>query len=249
MNLLLLTEAETASVSEVTLQGRRARHLHRVLRAKVGQKLRAGILGKGPVSAEVLEITADSVRLALGQRRAAKPPARKCLVLAMPRPKVLSRCLQHASALGFTEIALCRSYRVEKSHLLSRKATIADQQSHLLLGLEQAGRFFMPSLSYFDRFRPFVEDELPELATPDQRFVGHPTARRSTGEIQLQSPSYSLAIGPEGGFIPFELDALAGAGFRGVNAGSQPLRVESALSYLTGQFDLLAACAVATKQQ
>jgi 16S rRNA (uracil1498-N3)-methyltransferase len=45
----------------------------------------------------------------------------------------------------------------------------------------------------------------------------------------------SLVIGPEGGLIDYELAELRQHGFRAVRAGRAPLRVETAVAYLTGQ--------------
>jgi RsmE family RNA methyltransferase len=39
----------------------------------------------------------------------------------------------------------------------------------------------------------------------------------------------SLAIGPEGGFIPYEIDKLNEVGFKTVHLGQRILRVETAI--------------------
>ncbi|MEN9578653.1 MAG: hypothetical protein RJA70_1662 [Pseudomonadota bacterium] len=258
MNLLLLSPSEFAAglsepgpvnahegvaLARVCLTGRRAQHLTDVLRVVVGQQLRAGVVGFGYVDAQVVEIGQEGVgpkiQLLLSNASRIPEPERKTLLLAAPRPKVLSRCLEHAAALGFTEILLFRSYRVEKSHLLSHRSQSADHERHLLLGLEQARRVFIPRVDLFERFRPFVEDSLPNLLPTGPCFLAHPQATTRTSTLERFQGPYSLAIGPEGGFIPYEVQALVTAGFVSVSAGDAPLRVETALSYLTGQLDLL----------
>jgi 16S rRNA (uracil1498-N3)-methyltransferase len=42
-------------------------------------------------------------------------------------------------------------------------------------------------------------------------------------------------IGPEGGFIPYEVEHLAAAGCEAVSLGPRILRVENALSTLLGR--------------
>jgi RsmE family RNA methyltransferase len=45
----------------------------------------------------------------------------------------------------------------------------------------------------------------------------------------------TLAIGPEGGFIPYEIDMLKAAGFEDVSFGERILRVEHAVAALVGR--------------
>jgi RsmE family RNA methyltransferase len=152
----------------------------------------------------------------------------------------LSRCIEHAAALGFTRIALMRTARVEKSHLQSHKLLAHDIYPHLVAGLEQGMRVLVPEVRVFNRFKPFVEDELNDFVPTQARFVGHPQAALGIAQLPAFDWSYCLALGPEGGFVPFEIDALEKRGFTAVRAAMGPLRVESALSYLTGQLDLKA---------
>ena len=44
----------------------------------------------------------------------------------------------------------------------------------------------------------------------------------------------TLAIGPDGGWIPKEVESLAELGFRTVSLGPHPMRTEAALAALTG---------------
>lgn len=240
MNLLLLAPDELDAELSAVLEAERARHLITVLGARPGQQLRAGCIDQSLGTVTVLEVEADRVRVRYTPLEPASRAGERCLLLAIPRPKVLSRCLEHAAALGFTRIALMRTARVEKSHLQSHKLQPHDIRPHLLAGLEQGMRVIVPEVRVFERFKPFVEDELDSFVPTRARFVGHPHAELSLRELPAFDPAYCVAIGPEGGFVPFEIDALEKQGFSAVRAAMGPLRVESALSYLTGQLDLLA---------
>jgi 16S rRNA (uracil1498-N3)-methyltransferase len=239
VNLLLLEADELDEDGHAVLRGRRAQHLQRVLRVSTGQELKAGCLNRSVGSARVEAIAKDHVTVRYSALQQLQPPARRALLLAMPRPKVLSRCLEHAAALGFTTIALFRCFRVDKSHLQSHKRDADDTRAHLVLGLEQGSRVFMPELLLFDRFKPFVEDALEGVASAQNRFVAHPAAAVSSAKLQPQRAGYTLALGPEGGLLPYEVAAFEEHGFGAFRADTGALRVESALSYFAGQLDLL----------
>lgn len=240
MNLLLLEPGEIGPDGEVVVRERRALHLVQVLKAAPGQVLQAGVVDGDLGEAEVLAIGDDGVRLRVRLHTPAPPPTGDVLLLAVPRPKVLLRMLELAAALGYDEIALFRSWRVDKSHLESQAMVPEVQQEHLRLGLEQARRTRLPRVRSFLRFRPFVEDDLPRLPLPAHRLCAHPPASLSTAELRLsRAQPFALAVGPEGGFLPWEVEQLARAGFTPVRMHSHPLRTEAALAALHAQLDLL----------
>jgi RsmE family RNA methyltransferase len=239
VNLLLLEGHEVAADGIATLRDRRAEHLRTVLKVTPGQQLRAGLLD-GPLgSAEVCSVSADAVTVRAHFHTEA-PPAPDALLLAVPRPKVLLRLLAQATALGIGRMVLFRSWRVDKSHLSSEALRPELQRRALLAGLEQAGRTALPAVSFFPLFKPFVEDVLPDLPLPPLRFVAHPAAAVTTAELALPAAApLTLALGPEGGFLPYEVEQLHARGFLPLSLGPHALRTESALSVLHGQLDLL----------
>lgn len=239
VNLLLLEPAEIAPDGTVSLRDRRAEHLRSVLQATKGRILEAGVLN-GPIGqAEVLSVDAESVTLRANCQDPA-PIARDVLLLAVPRPKVLLRMLELAASLGFCEIVLFRSWRVDKSHLGSQALDPAVQDLHLRLGLEQARRTQLPRIKTFLLFRPFVEDHLPHLDLPAHRFCAHPFAAVATRDLALTANApIALCIGPEGGFLPWEVDQLARSGLLPVRMSHHPLRTEAALAAMHAQLDLM----------
>lgn len=239
MNFLLLHADELQDGGRAMLRGRRADHVRTVLRAELGQTLRAGVVDAGLGSAVVTRVHEDHVEVELTLDRD-PPPADDVLLLAVPRPKVLLRMLAHAAALGFGRIVLFRSWRVEKSHLASTAMAAAAQREQLLLGLEQAGRTRLPSVQFFPLFKPMVEDHLDLLDLPARRFVAHPTAAVPTADLALPAAQpFALALGPDGGFLPYEVAELGARGFLAISCGPHALRTETALAVLAGQLDLL----------
>jgi RsmE family RNA methyltransferase len=102
------------------------------------------------------------------------------------------------------------------------------------LGLEQARDTRPPRIEIRERFRPFVEDELDEWAGRSVRLLPHPAARAVVPRVDADQP-VTLAIGPDGGWVPFEVDLLERCGFAPVSLGPRILRVEVAVGYLLGR--------------
>jgi len=233
VNLLLLDEGDFSAPGRVELRDRRLRHAQRVLRVAAGDRLRVGLVGGRRGSGEVLRIDDQGLELAITLDAEPPPKLPLTLILALPRPKVLRRVLQAVTSLGAARIYLIHAYRVEKSYWQSPFLEPAALENQLRLGLEQAGDTLLPQLELRRRFRPFVEDELPALAAGSSALVADPRGeepcpRGLSGEV-------TLVVGPEGGFIPFELELLEQAGGRPVHLGERILRVETALPALVGR--------------
>jgi RsmE family RNA methyltransferase len=232
VNLLLFEPEDFVAPDRARISGRRLQHVQRVLGKAVGDTLLAGRIGGSIGEATIVSIEGDHAELECRLDRDPPAPSRVTLVLALPRPPMLRRILQHATAMGVKTIALVHAARVEKSfwdgHDL-RPAAIAEK---LRLGLEQAGDTIVPSVTMHRRFRPFVEDELPALAGASHRLVAHAAA-----DVSLVPPEgeITLAIGPEGGWVPFELDRLGDQGFVPWSLGRRVLRVETAVVAALGR--------------
>ena len=101
-------------------------------------------------------------------------------------------------------------------------------QQQLLLGLEQAKDTVLPEVQLVKRFKPFVEDQLPALIRDSQNLIAHLGNYRQCPNLPQQSTT--LAIGPEGGWIDYEVDKLQQIGFTPVQLGQRILRVETAVA-------------------
>ncbi len=230
MNLILLFEEDFVGVDRVCLRGRRLQHVLQVHRAQVGECLCVGRVNGRIGEGEVLALDNERLELRVSWRQNPPPALPVTLLLAMPRPKMLRRIIQTATAMGVKRLILINSYRVEKSYW--QTPFLRPQQLHeqVVLGLEQAKDTVLPEVVLEQRFKPFVEDRLPALAAGTQALVAHPKAARECPRA-LTGP-VTLAVGPEGGFIPYEVDKLEEAGFSRVHLGPRILRVENAVPAL-----------------
>jgi len=230
VNLLLLEDADFITTDRALLRGRRLQHLHEVHRAETGDTLRVGRLDGLMGMGKILQLGSDQaeIQIELNQPPPAKLPL--TLLLAMPRPKMLRRVLQTVSSMGVPRLVLLNSYRVEKSFWQTPFLHPEAIREQLILGLEQARDTVLPEVIIEKRFKPFVEDRLPQLAAGSLALVGHPGEYPECPRAVTQA--VTLAIGPEGGWVPYEIDLLQGAGMAPVQLGQRILRVETAVTAL-----------------
>jgi RsmE family RNA methyltransferase len=230
MNLLLLTPQDCPQPNIAHLTGRRLQHVLAVHQAQVGQKLRVGMVNGLMGEAEIIHLDKQSLQLQFQLTQA--PPAKLplTLLLALPRPKMLKRILQTVATMGVERLVLMNSYRVEKSFWDSPFLQPQAIEDELILGLEQGKDTVLPQVMLEKRFKPFVEDRLPALSANSLRLVAHPIAQQHCPRDVQQA--VTLAIGCEGGFIPYEVDLLAQQGFVPVELGERILRVETAVTAL-----------------
>lgn len=235
MNVLLFDTGELRDDGTLDIRDQRLAHLRVVQRVSPGDRLRVGRIGGQLGEAAVIAIDTERARLHIDRLDTpAPPPAPLTLVIALPRPKMLKRILVDATTHGVKRICFTNAYRVEKSFWSSPLLAPEAIAEKCRLGLAQAIDTALPDVTLHPRFRPFVEDELPAIVAGSTALVAHPSALAScphatTGHV-------TLAIGPEGGFIPFEVDLLErAAGFRPVSLGPRVLRVDTAVASLLGR--------------
>ena len=233
MNLVLLLESDFLSAGMVRIEGRRLEHIRAVHRVKLGDELAVGVLegriGKGRLT----RLDNDCLEMTVALEAAPPPKLPLTLLLALPRPKVLNRVLAAATSLGVGRIFLINAWRVEKSYWKSPRLTEENLLLQRILGLEQAKDTQLPELHLRRLLRPFAEEELPGLVAHTHALVAHPGSPTPCPR-NLAQP-VTLAIGPEGGFLPAEIELLGRAGFQAVDLGPRILRVETAVAALVAR--------------
>lgn len=241
MNLLLLLPSDPAQGELVTVRGDRAEHARTVLGAAPGQTLKAGWLDGPELAAEVVSVEPGALVLRAPRQGAAQPRPRTSLWLAIPRPKTLIKVLPEIAALGVDELCLFRAWKVEKPYLSADVLDPSRYRPLLHLGLMQARRTQEPRVRIEPLFRPFLEDRAPALsAAAELRLIADPSASTHLASLHVpRDATVIAAIGPEGGFIPYELEAFAALGFTPVRIAERPLRVETATVVTLSAIELL----------
>jgi 16S rRNA (uracil1498-N3)-methyltransferase len=236
MNLILLFSDDFVSTGpgpgygRVRLGGRRLEHVLQIHQARVGDRLCVGLIDAQIGTGTVTQLTDEALEMdvVLDAEPPAAPPI--TLVLALPRPLVLKRVLIAATSLGVKKIVLMHANRVERSFWNSKVLRDGELSKPLLLGLEQARDTRMPEVLLRTRFKAFVEDELPALIEGTRALVAHP----GEGEDcpRAVSEPITLIVGPEGGFVPYEIEKLRDLGCSVIHLGERILRVETAIPFL-----------------
>ncbi len=233
MNILLAEQEEVVD-GRLVVTDHRAEHIVKVLRAEVGETVRLGIID-GPRGTGVIESIRRKhprsvvLRVSLQETVLMRPPID--LVLALARPIMMRRILSQATALGVGRFFFIHANRVEKSFW---EASLLEQESyadHLRQGLEQAVDTRMPEVTFFRRFKPFVEDFLPTINHDyGQRIVAHPQGDRTLQQAMAGVQGrVLLAIGPEGGWVDYEVEKFIESGFVSCTLGERILKVDTAV--------------------
>ncbi len=218
-----------------------ATHVAKVLRARVGDAL---ILFNGDgreFCAEIAGLRGARVNAAVGSGMLVERESALAvtLVQSVPRGDRMDFIVQKATELGVARIVPTLSQRsIVRLDERQREAKAAHWRAVVASACEQCGRNRLP----------LVDEPVPLLnylgaARGDAaRLVLDPEAAEGSAGPGLRDLGgcVEIAIGPEGGFAPEELDAFRIAGFAGLRLGPRVLRTETAaiaaLTWLQTQF-------------
>lgn len=233
MNLLLIEPHEMTGPDMAMIVGRRAEHMLKILKVQIGDTIKAGVLNGLKGEARIVGLDEDHIEVGLDLTTPPPTPLPLNLVIAMQRPQTFKKVLQCAGAMGVKNIYAVHCSKVEKSYWDSPLLANQAYCEHLLLGLEQSGDTVMPEVHFEKKFKPFVEEVLPEIAAGTVALVAHPGGSQ-TCPFAVNGP-VTLCVGPEGGFTEYEVEKIAEAGCEPVTIGDRILRTEFALAALFGR--------------
>lgn len=233
MNIILFSqqEIEAADRKTVVIADRRFQHIKNVLHSQVGDSLRVGVINGQSGQGKIISIGDTSIELEVCF---AEPPPNALnihLILSLPRPKSLPRILQTVSSLGVKEVTFTNACKVPKYYWDSDYLSDPKVNQACLLGLEQARDTVLPKVSWERRLRPFVEDRLPYMSKNCNKYLAHPYSSVLT-ENNLSDKKLFLAVGPEGGWVDFEIDLFFQAGFEPFSITPRILKLETAVTAL-----------------
>lgn len=230
MNTLLLEDDDFTSSTFAVIEGARADHFINTVGVKPGSVIRCGKVGGLLGEATICEQSASKLTVDCTLQRKPPVPSQIELICALPRPKMLRRIVRTSAELGVKRLILINSFRVEKSYWQSPMLRPGKLREFCIEGLQQAGDTVLPDISLQKRFKPFIEDHLPSMVAGKRLIVAHPRAP-ALPAADLQQ-TCMLAVGPEGGFIDYEIEKLQSVGFSAHCAGERVLRCDTAIPFL-----------------
>ncbi|HTL33749.1 MAG TPA: RsmE family RNA methyltransferase [Kofleriaceae bacterium] len=240
MNLLLIEPGELRSDGTCVIADRRMHHLRTVLGVEVGSTVKAGVLNGALGTGEVIAIDGDGITLRLALTNSPSRPIDVELLLAVPRPKVITRTIEIAASFAVRRIDLTNAWRVDKSYLRSPRLDPVALTLAARFGAEQGGTTYLPDIALHDRLMALLDTRFgaQDARKSELRLIAHPNAPSIENVVTTRTP-IALAIGPEGGWIERELETFVGRGFKPVSLGAPILRVEAAVASALGQLLLL----------
>ncbi|MCI5125207.1 MAG: 16S rRNA (uracil(1498)-N(3))-methyltransferase [Candidatus Electrothrix sp. AR5] len=240
MNLLLFEQHELDDADRLSLIDHRAKHIHTVLKLKVGDTLRIGIVNGKMGRGEIIRMDDNVVELEVQLDGVPPPPPDVELILALPRPIMLQRILKQATVMGVRRFHLIRSAKVEKSFFQTPVLEPKKIKALLQEGLTQAVDTYLPEVLIHHRFKPFVQDIVPTLN--GYGLLAHPGVTAKLSDLSPRSGEKKkilLAVGPEGGWNDFEVDNFLAQGFAVFSMGERILHVDTAVVALLAQLQIL----------
>ena len=241
MNIILLEPSDfVPGTDEAILSGRRFEHIKNILQSSEGDSLAVGVLNDRLGEGKVISVSDRDVCLKVVLREDPPCPITCKLILALPRPIVFKRVLESITSMGVKEIYLIQTQRVQKSYWQSPVLEAQNIEQALKRGLEQAKDTILPKVFLKKRFRPFMEDDARDIIRGTTAFFAHPNAATFAfcDDVRKTQGAVTLAVGPEGGFVDYEVDKFYSCGFSGVHLGQRILKVETALHVLIGPWCL-----------
>lgn len=250
MNLIILSPDDAVAPDTYRLTFHRAEHVRSVLRSEVGDILQVGVINGPAGSARVEHMSETEVILCTGTlSEQPRPHPTVDLICALPRPQTLRKVLFTCGMMGVRRLHLVRANRVEKSYFHSPLLDPDKYTPHLIEGMSQGKLTRLPEVTVHGRFRTFFEDTLLDLEAAEtdkaMKILPDPESRLHLRTLYRgREPRLLIAVGPEGGWVPFETETMQRLGFQRFNLARWTLRVETAVTAVLSQIELVRAMEV-----
>lgn len=211
----------------VILDPEETRHLVRVLRLGVGEKVEVGDGAGRIVEARVAGLEPGRAQLQVLRELACRgeSPLRLVLGIGLAKGEALDGVLRQATEMGVQQII---PFLSERSERLTPERARRRRERWLRLAreiLKSCQRSVLPEIGAVQEFSTLMSgrEEVKLIFWEEERGGG-----LQAFLARPRPASVRVLIGPEGGFSPQEVDLAREAGFQVASLGPRRLRVETA---------------------
>jgi 16S rRNA (uracil1498-N3)-methyltransferase len=216
----------TDAARDVTLPAGESAHLTRVLRLREGDAVEI-FDGRGALHAGVVRTAsprATVVTVDARLRPAPEAPAPLVVAQGLLKGDAMDAVVRDATVLGATEVWPMTTRR---TNVPVRAALAAQErwQRVAVAAAKQCGRAVLPRIAAVRTLTEVLAD--PSVATWPRLWLTEPSAAAGiAADLPAPTPGICLAIGPEGGWAPEEVDEAGKAGWRPWTMAPVTLRAE-----------------------
>jgi len=217
--------ADEFSNDRAALTGAHAAHLSLTLRARAGQECEV-VCGETVRRATVASVDDERVEFTLGMEIAASAAVLITLLLAVFKFDRMEWAIEKCTELNVTTIMPVVARRTEKHLALAAEKRVERWRRIAREASEQARRVKIPEIGDPVKLAAALEvaAEVRVVLAETEREAQLIEVLRARPELQ----SLALAIGPEGGWTPDELQLFEKTGWIAASLGETILRAETA---------------------
>ncbi len=214
----------------VLLDDQEIRHIHKVLRKKLGDVIFVTD-GNGTLyEAEILSITTTEVLCSV-KNETFFPKNKPFIHIAIAPTKNMDKIewfLEKASEMGVDEISfvICKNSERKDVKNYDRLDKI------LIAACKQSKNYHLPILHTHKPFKDFIK---AISVQENQKYIAYCSAN-TFDSIKITATDSILLIGPEGDFSPEEIDLAQKSGFQSISLGKHILRTETAGIFIASMF-------------
>lgn len=216
--------ADEAEGNRAALTGDHANHLARVLRVRIGQEFDIST-GNSVRRGRVTSIDRQRIEFELGEELPAETAAQLTLLLSVIKFDRMEWAIEKCVELGVSRIVPTIAQRTD-AHLAAAAPKRAERWRRIALqAAEQSRQVNPPAIA-----APVKLSEASKKTAGLHVVMAETEDQISLGEILLANSvsELTLAIGPEGGWAPSELDLFRDRGWFSASLGKTILRAETA---------------------
>ncbi|MGD0035970.1 MAG: RsmE family RNA methyltransferase [Bacteroidota bacterium] len=211
----------------LTLRGDESKHLIRVLRKNIGDRIFVADGNEMMYQAIIAEIGKTDTRctIAAMHRKYNEPPIDVTLAVSLLKnPARFDYLVEKTTELGVRTIL-----PISCEHTISHNEKRERLEKIALSAMKQCGRSWLPRIQPLQSLKSLIDNS----SHYQLKFILHEktdSSRTITSELKLHEDIHSLLIivGPEGGFTEEETACAVHAGFKSISLGTRRLRTETA---------------------